>query len=214
MERRLWRQQWRFDDKVNNRLQDVILRNQGGQILRAGKARDRRFESYVDRMTHIQKRNELFWATLYPFITLIITSGTFLILFGGRDVLNDRMTPGQLIQFIYANMLPIAPLQFVSRLPRMIMRLKTSIERINDILDRRAENRRFPRRCGHRDKGDVEFKISLSATSHTSRCLKTSICRSERGEMIGLVGSSGTGKSTMINLFDEAVRPRRGQYPD
>ena len=211
MERRLWRQQWRFDDKVNNRLQDVISGIRVVKSFGQEKRETERFESYVDRMTHIQKRNELFWATLYPFITLIITSGTFLIYYlGGRDVLNDRMTPGQLIQFIaYANMLYM-PLQFVSRLPRMIMRLKTSIERINDILDEEPKIADSPDAVDIEIKGDVEFKNITFGYKSYQPVLENINLSVRKGEMIGLVGSSGTGKSTMINLLMRLYDPDEG----
>ena len=83
LERRLWRQQWRFDDKVNNRLQDVISGIRVVKSFGQEQRETRRFHAYIERLKSIQKRNEVLWATLYPFVTLIITSGTFLIYYFG-----------------------------------------------------------------------------------------------------------------------------------
>lgn len=211
-ERRLWRQQWRFDDKVNDRLQDVIS---GIRVVKSFGQEQRetaRFQSYIDRLTHIQRRNELLWATLYPFVTLIITSGTYLVLyFGGRNVLFKSMTPGQLVQFIaYANMLYM-PLQFVSRLPRMIMRLKTALERIYDILDEQPKIGDSPDGQDKEIHGDVKFDDVTFGYKSYEPVLEHISLSVRKGEMIGLVGSSGTGKSTMINLLMRLYDPDDGQ---
>jgi ATP-binding cassette subfamily B protein len=211
LEMRLWRQQWRFDDKVNGRLQDVISGIRVVKTFGQEQRETERFKSYIDRMTYIQRRNEVLWATLYPFVTFIITSGTFLIYyFGGRDVLNANMTPGQLVQFIaYANML-FMPLQFVSRLPRMIMRLKTSLERIYDILGEEPKIDDAPDAVDIKIKGDVEFKNITFGYKSYQPVLENINLSVKKGEMIGLVGSSGTGKSTMINLLMRLYDPDDG----
>jgi len=211
LEMRLWRQQWRFDDKVNGRLQDVIS---GMRVVKAFGQEQReteRFKSYIDRLTYIQKRNELLWATLYPFVTLVMSSGLLLVYyFGGRDVLNSRLTPGQLIQFIaYTNML-FMPLQFVSRLPRMIMRLKTSLERIYDILDEEPKISDSPDAEDIKITGNVEFRNITFGYKAYQPVLENINLSVKKGEMIGLVGSSGTGKSTMINLLMRLYDPDEG----
>jgi ATP-binding cassette subfamily B protein len=202
LERRLWRQQWRFDDKVNNRLQDVISGIRVVKSFGQEQRETRRFHAYIERLKSIQKRNEVLWATLYPFVTLIITSGTFLIYyFGGRNVLGGTMTPGQLVQFIaYANMLYM-PLQFVSRLPRMIMRLKTSLERIYDIIDEEPKVDDSPDAIYKEIQGEVVFEDVTFGYRSYEPVLEHISLHVKKGEMIGLVGSSGTGKSTMINLL-------------
>lgn len=202
LEMRLWRQQWRFDDKVNSRLQDVLS---GIRVVKSFGQEQRetgRFVSYIERLTYIQRRNELLWATLYPFVTLIITSGTFLVLyFGGLDVLRGDFSIGQLVQFIaYANMLYM-PLQFVSRLPRMVMRLKTALERIYDILDEQPSIDNLPDAVDREIDGNVEFEDVTFGYKSYEPVLENINLSVKKGEMIGLVGSSGTGKSTMINLL-------------
>ncbi len=202
LERRLWRQQWRFDDRVNGRLQDVIS---GIRVVKSFGQEQReteRFRSYIERLKYIQRRNEVLWATLYPFVMLIITSGTFLIyFFGGRDVLTGSMTPGELIQFIaYANMLYM-PLQFISRLPRMIMRLKTALERIYDVLDEELKIDQASDAIDRDLDGNVVFENVTFGYKSYEPVLEHISLSVKKGEMIGLVGSSGTGKSTMINLL-------------
>lgn len=202
LERRLYQQQWRFNDKVNGRLQDVISGIRVVKSFGQEKRETARFNQYSERLMHIQRRNELLWAALYPVVTFIITSGTFLIYyFCGSDILAGKMTPGQLVQFIaYANML-YAPLQFVSRLPRMIMRVKTSLERIYDILGEQPQIGDTKEAVDHDIEGNIVFSdVSFGYKSYEP-VLEHVNLSVKQGEMIGLVGSSGSGKSTMINLL-------------
>ena len=72
-EKRLWRQQWRFNDQVNNRLQDVLSGIRVVKSFGQEERESKRFQEYTERLMTIQRRNEIFWATLYPFVTLLLT---------------------------------------------------------------------------------------------------------------------------------------------
>lgn len=201
-EMRLWRQQWRFNDKINGRLQDVLS---GIRVVKSFGQEEReieRFRQYSERLTRIQRRNERFWATLYPFVTFLLTVGSFFVIyFGGLDVMDGRMTPGQLIQFVsYAGML-YGPLGFITRLPRMLMRLTTSLERIYDILDEESDVSERPQAKEHAIKGEVRFSHVTFGYHSYQPVLEDIDFHVQPGEMIGLVGSSGAGKSTAINLL-------------
>lgn len=201
-ERRLYRQQWRVDDKVNNRLQDVLS---GIRVVKSFGQEEReaeRFREYTERLMHIQRRNELFWATLYPCVSLLISLGTFFVVyFGGADVLGGKMTPGQLSQFIsYAGML-FGPLGWMTRLPRMVMQLLTALERIYDILDEESDVKDRSDAQAHSIVGKVEFQDVTFGYKSYVPVLEHLNLTVQPGEMIGLVGSSGAGKSTLINLI-------------
>lgn len=201
-EMRLWRQQWRFNDQLNNRLQDVISGIRVVKSFGQEKRESERFQEYTARYRDLQRRNELFFATLYPFVTFVLTIGTFFVLyFGGRSVLSGSMTIGQLTQFAaYASML-YGPLGWLTRLPRMLMRLTNSLERIYDILDEEPEVAQRENARPHEIGGDIRFEnVTFGYKSYEPVLEKVSFSV-KSGEMIGLVGASGTGKSTMINLI-------------
>ncbi len=201
-EMRLWRQQWRFNDKLNNRLQDVIS---GIRVVKSFGQEERetkRFKEYTARYRDLQQRNERFFATLYPFVSYLLSVGTFFVLyFGGRGVLNGTMTIGQVTQFVaYASML-FGPLGWLTRLPRMLMRLTTSLERIYDILDEEPSVAERPNAKPHEIKGDIRFENVTFGYQSYEPVLERVSFEVKPGEMIGLVGASGTGKSTLINLI-------------
>ena len=127
-EKRLWRQQWRFNDKVNNRLQDVISGIRVVKSFGQEQRETQRFQEYTERLMQLQRRNERFWAHALSVCDLpadgrhTFSSSTS----AAPPVLGGRMTPGQLTQFVaYAGML-YGPLGFLSRLPRMLMQLTNS----------------------------------------------------------------------------------------
>lgn len=200
--RRMFRMQGRKEDKMNSALQDVIS---GIRVVKAfGKEQEEAnsFAAKAVEFTYIQKKNEVFWAYFFPMINFIMGIGVyFATYFGGIEVLQNRMTTGELIQFItYTNIL-YGPLGWMNRLPRMFRQMVTSLERIYDVLDEEAEITDIADAKTIDIKGEVEFhNVSFGYKSY-EQVLKGINLKVVPGEMIGLVGSSGTGKSTLINLL-------------
>ncbi|NLO37270.1 MAG: ABC transporter ATP-binding protein, partial [Clostridiaceae bacterium] len=201
-EMRLWRQQWRYRDDVNSRLQDVIS---GIRVVKSFGQEERestRFRAATHRLRDLTRRNELFWATLYPLVTFMITSGTILIsIAGGFEVLNGSLTPGQLNQYIaYAGML-YGPMNFLTRLPRQLIMVNTSLERIYDILDEPLAEDPAQIPLSEQMQGEVTLDDMSFGYLSYEPVLENITAQIKAGEKIGLVGSSGAGKSTFINIL-------------
>ncbi|MBE5967238.1 MAG: ATP-binding cassette domain-containing protein [Lachnospiraceae bacterium] len=194
--------QWVKSDKINSSLQDVIS---GMRVVKSfGKEQEEseKFDRLSEEFAAIQQKNEIFWASLYPVLTFVMSMGIYFVLYlGGRNILNGKMTVGTLMQFsAYAWML-YGPLGWMTHLPRMITQMVTSLERICDVLDEEPLILNKENAIEHEIKGDVEFKnVSFGYRSYEPVLEKINL-KVKKGEMIGLVGASGTGKSTMINLI-------------
>lgn len=199
---RLFHRQWQKSDDVNSSLQDVIS---GMSVVKSyGKeeSESEKFNVLSDSFAAIQRRNEIFWAVFYPLLSFVMGAGIYLITYlGGVQVLNGSKTTGELIQFInYTSMLYMY-LGWLTNLPRQLMNLVNSVERINDVM---SQEPRIVNSKNAKDveiKGAVEFQHATFGYKSYKPILEDISLTIKPGEMIGLVGASGTGKSTLINLI-------------
>ena len=200
--RKIYHRQWRKTDRMQNKLQDVLS---GIRIVKTyGKEKDEvnEFDRLNDELQRVQTSNEKFFATFFPILSLLIAFGSYLIVYmGGKEVLAGGMTTGQLMQFIaYSGML-LGPLNWMSFLPRQIVRTTTSLERIYDVLDEKPEITSSYNATKLDIKGDISLKNVTFGYKNYEPVLDGIDIDVKKGEMIGLVGSSGCGKSTFINLI-------------
>ena len=198
----IFHKQWLKSDDLASSLQDIIS---GMRVVKCFGKEEReaeRFQKKAEEFAAISRKNETFWAVFFPIITLLLGAGTYIaVYFGGVDVLDGRLTMGQLVQFItYCGYL-FGPLEWMTHLPRMVMQMITSLNRIYDVLDEepaiadREDSKEFP------IQGDFSFQdVSFGYHSYEP-VLENVSFEVKAGEMIGLVGASGTGKSTLINLI-------------
>ncbi|WP_033165054.1 ABC transporter ATP-binding protein [Clostridium sp. KNHs205] len=194
--------QWVKSDKLNSSLQDVISGIRVVKSFGKEKEESEKFNHLTEEYAAVQSRNEVFWASLYPVLTFIMSMGIYFVLyFGGIKVLEGNMTVGTLMQFNAYAWILYGPLGWMTHLPRMITEMVTSLERIYDVLDEEPLILNKADAVQHSISGEIEFKnVSFGYKSYEP-VLKNIDLRIKKGEYIGLVGASGTGKSTLINLI-------------
>ena len=199
---RRFHMQWVKDDNVRSNLQDVIS---GMAVVKSYGQEDAesvRFNEKADSFAATQKSNETVWALFFPGLQFILSMGTyFIVFFGGRGVLNSSMTAGELIQFISYTSMLYQYVGWLSNLPRYLMNMVTAHERISDVMNQKPKIADSKQAVFHSIKGNVEFKNASFGYKSYKPVLDGISLNVRPGEMIGLVGASGTGKSTMINLI-------------
>ncbi len=200
--RKIYHRQWRKNDKIQNKLQDVLS---GIRIVKSYGQEANEIEAFQglnDDLAEVQRKNEKFFATVFPILSLLLSFGTYIIVYlGGLDVLSGDMTPGELMQFVsYAGML-LGPLSWMSFLPRQIVNVTTGLDRIYDILDEKSDITVAENPVKKDIEGHVEIKDAVFGYRSHEVVLDGISLDVASGEMIGLVGASGTGKSTLINLI-------------
>jgi ATP-binding cassette subfamily B protein len=143
----------------------------------------------------------------------IASTGSLLVWYvGGRQVIGGNMTLGTMMTFLAYLGMFYGPLQFLSRIADYLARSLTSAERVFEILDSESEVKdaddavAMPNIQGH-----IEFRdITFGYESHKP-VLKNINLDVKPGEMIGLVGKSGAGKSTMANLICRLYEVQQGE---
>lgn len=199
---KIFHMQWQREDRIRSGLQDIIsgmrvVKSFGKEEMEAEK-----FKKYSEDFAFVQQRNEKFWAIFYPILTFIMGMGTYIaVYFGGLDILNDKLTVGELVQYITYSGFLYGPLGWMTHLPRSIMQMLTSLNRIYDVLDEDPDIKDTKDSVEKEILGNVGFtNVSFGYRSYEP-ILENIDLKVEKGEMIGLVGASGTGKSTLINLI-------------
>lgn len=194
--------QWKKYDDLNSNLQDVLS---GMRVVKSyGKEQEeqKKFRHFAQEFCSVQTKNEAFWAVFTPMVSLLMGAGVFLVIyFGGMDVLGGTMTAGELLQFITYTQLLYQYLNWMTNMPRQLMNLVSSIERINDVLAQEAFVEDSDNPVDLTVKGDIEFRHATFGYKSYQPVLEDLNLSIKKGEMIGIVGASGTGKSTLINLI-------------
>jgi len=160
-----------------------------------------RFQLRNDRVLQANNRVNKLWSLFSPMITLLTDLGLLLIwAFGIQRVRGDAITPGDLVMCIGFITRFYGRLEALSRMVEPTQRAANSAHRIFEILDRvpNIADPPNPVRPG-RVRGDVEFR-NVQFRYGTRPILKGVGLTIQPGEMIGLVGPSGAGKTTLINL--------------
>ena len=198
---RIFHVQYRKNDDVASDLQDVIS---GMRIVKSyGKEKEEadRFKVFSGEFARIQMRNERFWGFFDFSMSFWMGLGLVIVVyFGGREVLTDRMSSGELYQFIAYTLLLFQYVGWLGRLPREMSILKTSLERIYDVLSQKAPEE-DPKARDIAVKGEITFDHATFGYKSYQPVLEDINAVIKPGEMIGIVGASGTGKSTLINLL-------------
>lgn len=206
------RRQW---DKVNSFLQDIL---RGMQVVKMFGQEERiidRFKKDSEDFRDITIDNERKWAVIFPLLNFIMKVGTFFVLYyGGILILGEKLKIGELFAFTQYTSMIYGPLQWISFLPKMTADAMTSISRISEILDEEPKVKEYPSALEHEIKGDIRFEnVSFSYSDTDSKedmVLEDITINIEAGEMVGLVGHSGAGKSTFVNLVMRFYDPNAG----
>lgn len=141
---------------------------------------------------------------LNVFVTLFVESVICVILgYGGYLVYNDVFNAGQFIEFIgYFNLI-IWPITAISQLIEMQSRGKASLIRISQLLDGETEikDKANPIKIEN-IKGEIEFKnLTFKYPEAEYDALKNVSFKINQGENVGIIGKTGAGKTTIVDLI-------------
>jgi ATP-binding cassette subfamily B multidrug efflux pump len=219
---------YKFDKKVHpafrgirksmGRLNTKVQENVSGiNTIKSLSKEDFEISKFVDSNDDY-KYNQLhtagIWARYFPLMELIGNLSVVLLLsYGGYLVINGSLQPGQLVAFfslVWYIMWPIMNLGFVIN---TFSQSKASGERLLEILDEPEdiEDSVNPYVVG-RIEGLVEFKnVSHQYANEEDYALKNVSFNAPKGQIVGLLGATGSGKTTVTQLISRFYEANEGQ---
>ena len=125
-----------------------------------------------------------------------------ILFFGGRLVINGALTQGELAQFLLYAVMLSGPVRMLGWLTTLFSRATSSGQRVFEILDQVSPVRERPGAIDPTEiRGQVHFEhVSFNYESHGA-VLEDIDFRVEPGQIVALVGATGSGKSTIANLI-------------
>ena len=152
-----------------------------------------------------------------PLITfLAFTSLAGILWFGGREVLEGRLTPGALIAFLVYGINIAASIGSFASLYTQLQEASGASRRLFELLDEKPDIQDIsgaisvPRLSGSISIKNVSFTYEVTSKKHPHvlHHINLEICS---GEVLALVGPSGAGKSTLFNLIPRFYDPTQGK---
>ncbi|WP_297630812.1 ABC transporter ATP-binding protein [uncultured Clostridium sp.] len=201
-------------DRINKVLRENLT---GIRVVRAFNKqdveKDRFEEANYDFTDNAIKVNKII-SILMPLLMLILNLTSVAILWFGADKINSgAMEVGNLMAFIQYTMQIMFALIMVSMLFIMIPRAAASADRINKVLaiepsivDPENSTSNFP------EKGSIEFKnVSFAFPGAENNALSNINFRINPGETTAIIGGTGSGKSTILNLISRFYDSTEGE---
>ena len=194
-------------DKINGLARENLTGIRVVRAFNAEKYQEDKFDKVNDDLTGLQLFNQKKFAIMMPLMYLIMYGLTLSIYFIGasliqNSVLADKITLfGNMIVFSSYAMQVIMSFLMLAMIFMMIPRAQVSAKRINEVLD--TKQKIIPGNLDPvtKEKGTVEFRnVSFKYPDADEYVLENISFKVNKGETIAFIGSTGSGKSTLINL--------------
>lgn len=163
-----------------------------------------RYDSVNRNLVRDEKKASLTMGIVNPVMSLIMNLGiTFVVLLGAYRVMDNRTEPGKIVAFTqYFTMISTAML-FITRIFIMYTKCAASAKRIQEVVDAEKDltvrtEAEFPPKT---DGAWISFDNVCFSYSNSRDTLKNISFSLGHGEALGIIGATGSGKTTLISLL-------------
>ena len=163
----------------------------------------KRFEEQNWRNFQAAMKNVKLSSLLTPTVEFLAAIAvTFIVWFGGYEVVNEVITAGELVAFLTYAVNLANPVKRLSRVYAAIQKAMAAADRVFAVMDLNEKITDVPNAKPLPPiKGKVEFKDITFSYKEGQPAIQHISLKAEPGQMIALVGPSGSGKSTIANLI-------------
>ncbi len=194
-------------DSVNGVTRENLTGIRVIRAFNAEKYQEDRFEKVNGELTKMQLFNQRCFAILNPIMNIVMNGLTLGIYFIGAFLINgagmvDKMTMfSNMVVFTSYGMQVIMSFLMLAMIFMIIPRVQVSAKRINAVLDEELTIKDGDFAGDTKETGTVEFKhVSFKYPDADEYLLRDISFKVKKGEVIAFIGSTGSGKSTLINL--------------
>ncbi len=195
----------RKTDKMNSSIQENLVSSRVVKAYVRGEYESSRFENTTEELRQATLSSSRLFTLTGPIQMLIMWGCSILILFiGGKEILFETtgLLTGELVSIVSYTTQAVSALTTLSWLVMSVARAQASLNRINEVLDEKIDIADGPSDAivsnGSVDFDNVCFSYSNDpeklAINHIDLHIKS-------GETIGVIGGTGEGKSTLVNLI-------------
>ena len=197
--------------KLTDKLNEVTRENLTGiRVVRAFNAEDyqeKKFKNVNDDLTNLQLFNQKSMSIMSPVMYLIMYMLTLIIYFIGAYLIKDAMMAdkialfGDMVVFSSYAMQIIMSFLMLAMIFMILPRAEVSASRINEVLDTDISVKDGSVET-KREVGTIEFKnVSFKYPDAEEYVLRNISFKANKGDTVAFIGSTGSGKSTLVNLI-------------
>ena len=211
------------EKKLTDKLNGVTRENLTGiRVVRAFNAeeyQEKKFEKVNSDLTKLYTFNQKTFATMQPIMYLVMNGVSLAIYFIGSYIIGDASMYdkiglfGDMIVFSSYAIQVIMSFLMLAFIFMTLPRAQVSANRINEVLDKEISIKNGKLKENKKDEiGTVEFKnVSFKYPDAEEYLLENISFKANKGETVAFIGSTGSGKSTLINLVPRFYDATEGE---
>jgi ABC-type multidrug transport system fused ATPase/permease subunit len=181
------------------------------QLFQREEENGRRFQMINEAHYLANMKQISIYAFFVPFVE-ILSSGAIglLIWYGGGKVVREAISLGVLVAFLSYIRMFFQPIRDLSEKYNVLQSAMASLERVFGLLDEEVNISKSPSSKRERIKGDIEFERVSFSYNGEDRVLHDVSFSVHEGEMVAIVGATGAGKTSLLNLFERFYEMEEG----
>lgn len=198
--------------RLNSYMQEHITGMTVVQIFNKQKDERKKFSQINSDYKEANIKSIFYYAIFYPSVEFLSSIAIGLIIwYGGGEIMQNTLTLGVLFAFIQYTEMFFRPIRDLSEKYNIMQTAMASSERIFKLLDNKTivKNPDNPKKL-EKVKGEIEFKDVWFAYNDENYVLKNISFKINPGETVAIVGATGAGKTSIINLLSRFYDINKG----